>query len=352
MGGAVDRVLLYYPSINVRSNRWLRHAVLYWDKIQTIVPIGYDDSVDRRNRYTDDMHILRGEGFFHPVESSTVLGMQLSEFEHAFFAAVESPAFRTILSSLSSIIRDTPVWQGKADQSLFDRLVDLKLAERESENNPLYNLEYNTAMLLMSMLARYLSDMPSEDIVDPATDDSYFQDAIFTPKEGQDVDVGLSLRLENILPVPQADVELRKILQFKQKRHEELERFRRELDAFYAAAKKSANMKELKRTASGFRAKLAGERKTMQRLLKEAKLPFGFQSAEALQRATIPASLAVLSGAGAISAIPFLAKVGLVGTSAAIMIGKSFIDRRVAINKVNDLPFAYLINAEKAGILN
>lgn len=29
---------LYYPFIEIRNEPWLRHAVLYWDSVSTIVP--------------------------------------------------------------------------------------------------------------------------------------------------------------------------------------------------------------------------------------------------------------------------------------------------------------------------
>jgi len=57
---------LYYPYIDVKNDRWLRSAVLFWDSIRTIVPESYRDpysSVVARE--------LNDEGILEPVRVSS-----------------------------------------------------------------------------------------------------------------------------------------------------------------------------------------------------------------------------------------------------------------------------------------
>jgi hypothetical protein len=41
-------VALYYPYIHVRDERWLKMALLYWDRIRRIVPHGFKPEHDAR----------------------------------------------------------------------------------------------------------------------------------------------------------------------------------------------------------------------------------------------------------------------------------------------------------------
>ena len=40
---------LYYPTIDIQNDRWLKSAVLFWDKIETIVPESEERPYRRRN---------------------------------------------------------------------------------------------------------------------------------------------------------------------------------------------------------------------------------------------------------------------------------------------------------------
>lgn len=57
---------LYYPYIDIRDERWLRSAALFWDSIRTIVPVSY------RDPYTNDFaRTLCDEGVLVPVRVSS-----------------------------------------------------------------------------------------------------------------------------------------------------------------------------------------------------------------------------------------------------------------------------------------
>lgn len=57
---------LYYPHIDVKNDRWLRSAVLFWDSIRTIVPVSYSDP------YSSDVaRELSDEGVLVPVRVSS-----------------------------------------------------------------------------------------------------------------------------------------------------------------------------------------------------------------------------------------------------------------------------------------
>ncbi len=39
---------LYYPWIDIKDEGWLKSAILYWEKIQTIVPASVEQPYDTR----------------------------------------------------------------------------------------------------------------------------------------------------------------------------------------------------------------------------------------------------------------------------------------------------------------
>src|SRR5262245_859931 len=57
---------LYYPSIDIKNERWLRSAALFWDSIRTIVPDSY------RDPYAGAFaRALNDEGVLEPVRVSS-----------------------------------------------------------------------------------------------------------------------------------------------------------------------------------------------------------------------------------------------------------------------------------------
>lgn len=51
---------LFYPTIDIRNEDWLKNAVLFWDEISTIVPSTINNPYQRRTtEYLSDEGILR-----------------------------------------------------------------------------------------------------------------------------------------------------------------------------------------------------------------------------------------------------------------------------------------------------
>lgn len=58
----MKRQLLYYPSIAVPNGPVVRHALLYWDSLLSIVPTDWDGQP--QVELTEQMKYLRDEGFY------------------------------------------------------------------------------------------------------------------------------------------------------------------------------------------------------------------------------------------------------------------------------------------------
>jgi len=90
----MERILLYYPSINIPNGAWLRNSLLYTDQLSTIVP--FSDIDDKR--LNDDMRILFDEGQYHPISVFNELQsspQEFSKFQQNFMDIIESKDFKS-----------------------------------------------------------------------------------------------------------------------------------------------------------------------------------------------------------------------------------------------------------------
>ena len=76
---------LYYPYIDIDDPVWLRTAVLFWNRIQTIVPSEIDDPYQN-----EDSHRLHMEGFLAPL-ACDLRGELLEDLARRVMKYVESP---------------------------------------------------------------------------------------------------------------------------------------------------------------------------------------------------------------------------------------------------------------------
>ena len=104
---------LYYPYIDISDSAWLKSALLFWDKINTIVPDGMDDPYK-----TEDSRICHQEGILTPLRCSEYhsiideLGAQVTGLlnssvpaQMATYGASPDPNLKEVLQALRSDTR-------------------------------------------------------------------------------------------------------------------------------------------------------------------------------------------------------------------------------------------------------
>ena len=62
----MPRTILYYPTINIPDESWLKKTILYWDNVSSIVP---DEDYYRRDivNMNEDMRYLIDNGIYRPT---------------------------------------------------------------------------------------------------------------------------------------------------------------------------------------------------------------------------------------------------------------------------------------------
>jgi hypothetical protein len=84
---------LYYPSIEIGDEGWLKNAILYWDRIYTIVPTEIDQPYKSRTASE-----LYNEGILQPlyVDSDSIDGEYMAKY---FLEYIESQEGKEVLAS-------------------------------------------------------------------------------------------------------------------------------------------------------------------------------------------------------------------------------------------------------------
>ena len=204
--------ILYYPMISIRTGRWLRQALLYWDQIGSIVPQNYED--EALLPYTPDMEYLKAEGEFRPFRPDALLGQDrdaFREFEDDLLQTISASSL-VLSSSLPFAPRfDFRIHRDKISHHVFDLLKQEGLAISERSDGNWYYCERRFALSYMSLLAKYLAASDSDSTV-PSTNLAVYEKLNFQARLDADAFVCLKARFRDILPVPRGDVPLADIL--------------------------------------------------------------------------------------------------------------------------------------------
>lgn len=105
----MNRTILYYPTIDIPTNSWLRHSLLYWDEVSSIVPKSWDERM--LLELSPDIHYLIDEGQFRPIKpEDLIMGRDnwdaFEQFQNEFKEIVSSARFQMFIKrrhfSLSS----------------------------------------------------------------------------------------------------------------------------------------------------------------------------------------------------------------------------------------------------------
>ena len=92
----MNRTILYYPTIDIPRSSWLKHALLYWDEVSSIVPSSYDEQF--LYDLSPDIQYLIGEEQFRPIQPETLISGEnnwekFQEFQDEFREVVQNPNF-------------------------------------------------------------------------------------------------------------------------------------------------------------------------------------------------------------------------------------------------------------------
>lgn len=362
----MNRTILYYPSINIPDTNWLKYALLYWDEVSSIVP---EPLIISREFSPDINYLIQEEQFrpIHPEELTFHPGGwdALRNFENEFKEVVLSDGFQKLLNVgpyPQYRWRRNPIYneeqtnfrihRNKTTRDILDFLSERGLASNEFdyEYHEWLKFEEKTAMLYMSILAKYLAAINPENTTIGTNMKSYEKFNFHRPGI-EDVSPAISLKLQQLIPTPKQSVSLQEIISFKRRRQDNLIHFRRLITDFQLQISNSTSLGELEEAIINFKEELHLGVRDLKATMKDAGL---------LHNSKTFTALLPLIGSAAVDSTGFITQIselnipltGLGGAYSAIKLVPHFIERRnQRREEMRNSPFSYLIQAERSGII-
>lgn len=224
------RGIIYYPYINP-PQQWIKQALLYWDRICTIVPEDYDESV-----LHPDLIWLRNNGIYEAITADTIPDYEKQRLRQEILEYLNLKKEVPIRPDDWSCTKKERVFYGKFPQDVEEDLKKAGYLKGEKDY-----LEVNSGLfgVLLCLIAKYLSKSLTRggDYYPVYTMRSDFEKCNFEPIRPDQSESCIHVLLEDFLPVPRETVSLDDILSFREKHQGDLLAFRRALDSLYANLK-------------------------------------------------------------------------------------------------------------------
>jgi hypothetical protein len=350
----MERILLYYPSINIPNGGWLRNSLLYTDKVSSIVP--FLDMTDQR--LNDDMRLLLQEEQYEPISVFNQIKPSQTEFktfQNNFIDTINSKEFQSYKKDITKYeygsdrgIMDYTMYAEKLTNEVAGFLAERDLLKRG--NMGVFLVEKNTANIYMSMLADYLACINRKHLIIPSTDEQEFER--LTYQIADEKVLTHRIQLNNCLPTPSANATIKDIVKFKNKRKQELLQFREVLDNTEADIQNANSDQERKLKMIQFKEKVQKEIIEIKKMLGDSKLDFvlnGLSSLLDFKQKEVVGTISGLGvvGAGVITSLPLVGLgAGVILLTGTLISSLKKINRQVQVNSSS-----YIYYAQKRGIL-
>jgi hypothetical protein len=335
---------LYYPSIHLPDNQWLRRAILYWDEVNAIVPeaVASDIPRDHVSRTLKAAGVCR---WISPEEALEKTSVQDTIDE--FVAAVSREEYLRSSGSRDQYIDRTRIHVGKIpvkprkNTSVHPDKVSLSFEERMTElglivgrdNEGWLLMKRSVGDLYLAFLAGAIARLYG---LEPITDRWHNDNVLVcsqletNPAEHQ---VMTKFILEDLLPAPSEDASVKKILEFRVKHEEELLRFRRAIREFIESLEGLSNQELLERLDAK-KDDVREQSLMLARKLKENRLGTTLSVLEV----SVPNKA---EGLTALISLPMGAVIG--GINAAMRVGRQVFEGRVRRNSLlAENPYTYV----------
>lgn len=226
--------LLYYPTISIPDPSWLPKALLYWDGLATIAPVEY---LEHPSRFSNFTRTLLREELIEIVQPEEYAYSHHEEYMAFFDWALHNADSFSLKSLSPGIPSFYKLHMGKLGYHFGRELVRANLARHVDDE--WFLMEPKLGEAFMTFLAILIGQETDRD---PVTDrflgvsSLFFVDRHTASRQSAIVKSALrNLILDEILPVPNGlhGIEgLQDVRRFKERYHDELERFRCHIEDF------------------------------------------------------------------------------------------------------------------------
>lgn len=221
---------IFFPYINVPNSAWLTRILLYWDKVNSIVPIEYVLAPERLSPHMQEMVQL---GLIEQIMPGAYLD-SVPNFADSFLYYIDNEIQRRERSGKE--IRTGQQFQIHVEkmEDIGERLVALGFAEQISYS--WYGVEKWVARDFMAYLAAVLGNLEDVNAAPVTNDASSFEalahEQLWAIRQSRHGRAGVrNLMINRMLPCPTGNIDIYELAQFKDQNSTLLERFRNYVEA-------------------------------------------------------------------------------------------------------------------------
>lgn len=351
--------ILYYPTIDIQDGQWLRNAILYWDKVASIVP--YDNYPD----FSPELLYLREQKLYEPIYPQDLFHSEYAtDFENAIICRIDKYADWLKKNEIRRNHQIVPIHKDKICAPALHELIHYKKIPAnllDYLENKRYVNDYNcdgwmeidskVSAIYMRTLAEYAIKCHSDDIV-LGTDKVKSQYEIYSHSTPRSNSACFSLVLNNCLPQPTMDVGIEQLLDFKEKRKQNFLQFRQTLRNYEIDLSHCSSEEETRFKTEEFKESWQREIMQAKKMLKGDHISYVLGSLCTLVSApSIACALEPLIHIQGASCS--LASHVILGGVAVVNLSYQFVNYKNKIKEHSSSPaFAYLIKASKEGIIS
>jgi hypothetical protein len=363
------RTILYYPTIVIPDGLWLRQALLYFDNVGSIVP----DELSWGWRHggsqmPEHMKMLEGEGEYKQfVPRRDLIFHNTRDLQSEILDVVKSKSLAQHQPQ-GFPPTYTKIYTSKIWYWLLSALNKTDLILPESPSDGFCRMvESTTANFILGVVATAIAERANEGSVEDwaegrepvtvvtGTDLRRHETLIWKTRNPSNGDPVVEATFLGLLPTPPPDVDLAKIIAFKQTHRDQLLQFRVEMDRL---ADELAKSEHPAHTAVVWRERLERELGALAKSMQESGWEAVWTSIKAmfdLQQLGAVKTLAALGiGAGVTTgaiSVP-VAGAGL-AVAGSIQLTSSVIEhRRRKHDALSKSPFSFLMSARSDGLID
>ena len=352
----MTRSILYYPTIDIKDGDWLRSAVLYWDKIGSIVPTGCEDMLSAELRYLKEQNIyqpVQPLDLFYNHDQKKVCKEFVKESIYRISGLLAHPVFKRtdVKENTHMHLEKMGVHHRSGNVLVFYNKLPHELADFfdkthliQCNNDGMWVvMPERIADTYMSILAKYLARI--NDNMAIGTDTVSNMRRSYCNASSTYGDMCYEVSLSNILPTPNPDIGYEDIILFRNQRRQELLHFREEMDKMELQLGQAENKKEIEHLLNTFAERFEREVHGIDTMLKDNQIRFRHHCFKAFIQIQIPAAVQLFTNSPKLTAVAAAANL-------AINIRTCYLNLRKENKAVlSNSAFSYLYYGEKTGVL-
>lgn len=350
----MTRSILYYPTIDIKDGDWLRSAVLYWDKIGSIVPTGCENLLSNELLYLEEQNIYQPvhpqDLFYNPDQNTYREFVKESKkritglLNHTNLNYAETQRNIRIHLEKMGVYRDENmlVFYSKLPHDLSDFFEERHLIQNNNDGMWVV-MPARVANTYMSILAKYLARINYNMAI--GTDTASNMRRSYCNAPATYGNICYEVNLSNILPTPNPDIGFEDIVLFRNQRRKELLHFRGVIDDMELQLGQAENKKEIEHLLTAFAERVEREVHDIDVMLHDNRIRFRHNCFKSLIQIQVPAAVQLFTNNPKLTVVAAAANLG-------INIRTCYLNLRQEDNTVlSNSAFSYLYQGEKAGVL-